>query len=137
MLVHDSKTRIIQASIDLFYEQGFSKASMRDIARTANIGLSVSYNHFKDKYDILNSIIMQIGADLFAAIDSATNESEPGIDALTNIITTQLCLIKDRPKEIKIYLEDQYLLPPDLRSIVRAQHRSIYDKYEPLAKCSA
>lgn len=129
MAISDSKTRIIEASIDLFYEHGFTKASMRDIARTANVGLSVSYNHFKDKYDILNSIIIQIGADLCAAISSAIDENDSGIDALSNMVIKQLCMVKDRPKEIKIYLEDQYLLPLPLRLIVRAQHRSIYDKY--------
>lgn len=125
----DTKTKILETSIDLFCEHGFTKASMREISRSANVTLSVIYNHFDDKYDILYTILMGIASDLEEAIDQAVEKSTPGVDALSNIITTQMCLIKERPKEIKIYLEDQYLLPEPLRSTVLARHRLVYDKY--------
>ena len=125
----DTKNKILETSIDLFCEHGFTKASMREISRSGNITLSVIYNHFKDKYDILYTILMEIASALEEAIGQTLEKSTPGVDALSNIIITQMCLIKERPKEIKIYLEDQHLLPEPLRSTVLARHRLVYDIY--------
>lgn len=102
---------------------------MREIARVAKITLSTTYNHFENKDDILYTIIMQIGSDLLEKMDQATDGKEPGIDVLSALIMTQLCLIEQRSKEIKIYLEEQYQLPPKLRTIVLAQHRTVYNRY--------
>lgn len=125
----DTKLKILDASIDLFHKDGFAKASTRDIARTADITLSTSYNHFSNKHDILYTIIMQIGCDLLEQMDAATDNMAPGVEALRALMISQLCLIEQRAKEIKIYLEEQYQLPPDLRAIVLAQHKRVYNRY--------
>jgi AcrR family transcriptional regulator len=125
----DTKERILQASIELFYRHGFAKASMREIAEQAEVTLSSSYNHFKDKYDILYTIVTGIGTALLEAFEEAGCNCRPGRDRLEAMIMAQLGLIRKRSKEIKIYLEEQYQLPPDLQSIVLKQHREIYNKY--------
>lgn len=124
-----NKARILESSIALFYEHGFAKASTRDIAKHAGVTLSTTYNHFKNKDDLLYQIVMDIGTALSDSFDEATEGLPNGKEALAAMVTAQLCLIEQRSKEIKIYLEEQYQLPPDLRKPVLAQHRSVYDRY--------
>lgn len=125
----DTKDRILQASIDLFYRYGFAKASMREIADRADVTLSSSYNHFQNKYDILYTIITDIGVALLDAFDHSSKDAKPGMERLQAMIMAQLVLIRERASEIKIYLEEQYQLPPELRSTVLQQHREIYNLY--------
>lgn len=53
----DTKERIIQASLELFLEQGFHATSMRDIAEKIDVAPGGLYNHFKEKDEIYQFII--------------------------------------------------------------------------------
>jgi len=51
-----TKDRIIYAAIVLFSGKGYSKVSMRDIAKNVGIKAASLYNHFKSKEEILHSL---------------------------------------------------------------------------------
>src|SRR5215470_12198159 len=55
------KTRdaIIQASYQLFTERGYHGTSMRDIAAQAGITAGSIYNHFADKEQIIQAVIIK------------------------------------------------------------------------------
>lgn len=129
MLNSDTRTRILNSAIDLFDEHGYTKASMREISKSANIALSVSYNYFEDKTDILFHIISKIGNDLVSELDNALSNNKPGIQSLRAMIVAQLLLIRERKKEINIFMQDQFLLPPPLKNIIKSQQKNIYSKY--------
>ena len=48
----DIQKEILKAAEKVFLENGFPKASMREIAQEAQVGLSNIYNYFKSKDDI-------------------------------------------------------------------------------------
>ena len=45
------------------------------------------------------------------------------------MLMNHICLMKKRRKEIKIFIEEQYQLPQNLKSICQKQHREVYDIY--------
>lgn len=51
------KDEIIEASLDLFSENGYDAVSTRMIARAVNASDAVIYKHFKNKQEILNTIV--------------------------------------------------------------------------------
>jgi AcrR family transcriptional regulator len=53
----ETKERILQAALDLFAIHGFSTVSVRDIGRAVGIKVSSLYYHFKNKDDILNTLL--------------------------------------------------------------------------------
>lgn len=53
----DTRDRILREAERLFAEQDFSGASMAEIAQRAGIAKSVIYHHFKNKDDILKTLI--------------------------------------------------------------------------------
>ncbi len=53
-----TKTKICNASIDLFSQKGYYKCGIREIASAANIRSSSIYNHFSSKDEILQEIFL-------------------------------------------------------------------------------
>ncbi len=53
----DTKERILETSIEMFSESGYSDVSIRDIARIVGIKESSIYYHFKSKQDILDTLV--------------------------------------------------------------------------------
>lgn len=121
--------RILEKAVDLFYMHGFYKASIRDIVRAVGISNSSVYIYFKNKDEILYSIIVDIGADLLEELRKAISRHNDPVECLREMIFRQISLSISKYKKMKIYLEEQYLLPPKLRNKARKQHREIYDLY--------
>lgn len=125
----NTKERILEKAIDLFYEHGFVKASIRDIVRSVGITNSTVYIHFKNKDEILFSIIEEIGSILLQELHTVIEEYDDPVECLREMIFRQVCLIKEKRKEIKVYMEEQYQLPTTLRKESIKHHRQIYDIY--------
>ena len=125
----DTKKRILKKAVELFYLHGFVKASIRDIVRAVGVTNSTVYIHFKNKDEILYCIIEDIGSTLLEELKKANDSHEDPVDCLREMIFRQVCLIKEKRKEIKIYMEEQYQLPTALRKQSLEQHRRIYDLY--------
>jgi len=53
----NTKEKIIYESLNLFSKKGFDAVSVRDIANAVGIKASSLYNHFKNKQDIIDTII--------------------------------------------------------------------------------
>ena len=125
----DTKEKILKKAVDLFYLHGFVKASIRDIVRAVGVTNSTVYIHFKNKDEILFSIIEDIGSTLLEELHRANERFDDPVQCLREMIFTQVCLIKEKRKEIKIYMEELYQLPTPLRKKSLRQHRQIYDLY--------
>ena len=54
---NNTRERILTAAEKLFAEQGFDGASMRGITASAKVNLSVAYYYFKDKGNLLHSVL--------------------------------------------------------------------------------
>ncbi len=54
---NDTKSKIIEVSLEMFSIGGYETVSVRDIAKAVGIKESSIYYHFKSKRDILNTIV--------------------------------------------------------------------------------
>ncbi len=68
----NTKERILYISLELFAQKGFSGVSVRDIASKVGVRESALYKHFKNKQDILDSIMVVMKE----RIESAYQENE-------------------------------------------------------------
>lgn len=125
----DTKKKIIAKATDLFYGYGYDKASIRDIVKAVGVTNSTVYIHFKNKDDILYSIVENIGSTLLRELQTAIETHDDPIECLRNMIFRQVCLIRAKRKEIKIYIEEQYKLSANLKKKSIAQQHQIYDIY--------
>jgi len=129
MKIAKTKEEIIEKATDLFYKHGFVKASIRDIVKAVGIANSTVYIHFENKDEILYCIIEDIGSALLKEIRSGIEAHDDPVECLREMVFRQVCLIKKKRKEIKIYMEEQYQLPTVLRKRALKQHRQVYDVY--------
>ena len=53
------KNQILDAALSVFTRKGFGEATVADIAAEAGIGVGTIYNYYKDKHDLLISLIAQ------------------------------------------------------------------------------
>ena len=56
-MMGDTKQKILNVSLDLFSQKGFSSVSIRDICAQVNIKESSVYYHFKNKQAIFNELL--------------------------------------------------------------------------------
>jgi len=78
ILKDDKYKSILSAARSEFINKGFKDASMRTIARNANVGLSNIYNYFTNKDEIFLAIVKPAKDDIFAFINK--NHTEESID---------------------------------------------------------
>jgi AcrR family transcriptional regulator len=65
-----AKTRLVEAAVDLFLEQGYENTSVAEIAERAGLAKSSFFRHFPDKREVLlagQDMLSQLLADGIAA----------------------------------------------------------------------
>ncbi len=86
-----TKERILAESLKLFAAKGYRAATVRDIAGAIGIKQSALYNHFKNKDEILESLIEELTTSAIAKLfaNFSTPESyKQGKSLLLSIATT-------------------------------------------------
>ncbi len=126
----NTKELLLSKAIDLFYEKGYAGASVREIVKAVRVSNSILYHYFKDKNELLYVIIEKIGRELIESLRSIQNESGDPVEALSRMIATQIGIIKEKKKEAKIFLEEQYQLNEVYRKKIFKQHKEIYNIYK-------
>ncbi|MBM4322328.1 MAG: TetR/AcrR family transcriptional regulator [Deltaproteobacteria bacterium] len=124
------REEIIKAATDLFYEKGFEKASLRDIAHKVGLTQAAIYYHFRNKEEILYTIIETSSNELFFTLKSCFSGNEDPLEQLKNAIFQHILLIKTNRKGAKIIIEDKRFLSGELNRLVKEKERTIYNLYK-------
>jgi len=131
-----TKERILKTSLKLFAEKGFKATTVRDISGALGIKQSALYNHFKNKDEILTTLVSDLTSSaivtLFAHKD-AQQLHKQGKSLLHSIATTFKLISFDRQNEalFKLMMQEIYN---------NSDIRDIYNEYfyqENVKKLSA
>lgn len=78
------KNDLVKAAYDLFATDGINNTAISDIAKKAGVGKGTFYLYFKDKYDILDQIILKKSTELLeeALFSAKSFEFKDSADAL-------------------------------------------------------
>lgn len=107
----ERRNRIERSSLEEFYQKGFENASMREIAKKAQISTSNLYNYFESKeelfYEITDEIYQKINNLFFQLINAEKAVGVPKFfEQITDKITKPIGeLIKKYRLEFLIILE--------------------------------
>ena len=107
----DSKTKLINAAIVLFANDGFDKVSIRKIAEMANVNSALISYYFKGKRGLYLTAVDKQSDDLLTFIESAKNPKLTPPEILTLYAKTMLHLHLKNPYLIKIIYRE-FLGPP-------------------------
>lgn len=125
-----TRQEIINAAVDMFYEFGYQKASLRDIANMVGITQAAIYYHFRNKEEILYTIIEKFSNDIFFAVKSALSGKGTPVEKLREAIYQHIISIKTERKGAKIIIEDKRFLSGELNKLVKEKEKIIYNFYK-------
>ncbi len=122
--LHETAQEILTEAHELFYEKGYERAAMREIAERVGISKAAMYHHFKNKEEILYTICLQAGQIIVENMRKSINRNQrtdlPVKEQLTNI------LFKYTSNYIKNKNFNKILLY-DIESLPYAKKRKILD----------
>lgn len=125
-----TRQQIINAAIDLFYENGFEKASLRDIASKVGITQAAIYYHFRSKEEILHTIIETSSNELFFNLKSCFSGNRDPLEKLREAIFQHIISIKTNRKGAKIIIEDKRFLGGELNKLVKEKEKTVFNLYK-------
>jgi AcrR family transcriptional regulator len=124
------RDEIVSAAIDLFYEYGYQKASIRDICRRVGITQAALYYHFRNKEELLYTIIEKFSNELFFLLKSCFTENKDPVERLRNAILQHILSIKHSREGAKIIIEDKRFLSGELKTFVKEKEKAVFYLYK-------
>jgi len=120
-----TKEKILKISLKLFSTQGYKATTVRDIAGAMGVKQSALYNHFKNKDEILETLISNLTTSAIVTLfdnKEPKEASEQGKALLMGIATTFKLLSFDKQNEALFKLLMQELFRNE-------RIREIYNEY--------
>jgi len=78
----DKKMMLIEASIELFYKQGFWKSSTAGIAKHAKVATGTLFNYFSSKEQLIDAVYLHIKGQLLDELSSSYDVVEDKSDVV-------------------------------------------------------
>ncbi len=123
-----SRERVRRAAARLFAERGFARASMRELARAAEMSLAGLYHHFPGKNELLFEIQRDAYERLLAPLKEIPPETRPA-EKIAALIHNHLRFFINHITEMKVLSHEADVLGDALGRRIRRQKRRYFDIY--------
>jgi AcrR family transcriptional regulator len=124
------REEILEVSKEILIEDGFSKMSMRKIAKRADITATSIYLHFKNKDDLLLALIEESIENLKKALMDVIDPSKDLIRQLEDLANIYVKYALEHPQEYQII----YMVrPEEMPKYPKEKFKNIRSTYELLA----
>lgn len=98
------REELLQAALDLFSENGFEGTSIRDIAKTLGVSVSVVYHYFENKEGLWSAILEYSIKALPGKLEAALAGGGHALERFRRLLRTHLVASADYHKESKMFL---------------------------------
>lgn len=123
------KELLIRTAIDLFSQKGYEETSIRIIGEKAKLNTSLFYYYFKDKEEILYTIIERSSRDLINALEEILSSEHDPVECLRKMITRHIVFSRENRKVTKIVAIEADQLGGQRKTHCYHLQREIYDIY--------
>ena len=125
------REEILDVSKEILIREGFSKMSMRRIAKQANVSATSIYLHFKNKDDLLLTLIEESIDNLKSALIEVLDSSADLINQLELIAHRYVDYALKNPQEYEII----YMVrPEEMPKYPKEKFRDVRSAYELIAE---
>lgn len=125
-LVAEKRRQIIDGAIKVFKKKGYHKATVREIAKEAGVGLGSIYDYFNSKDDILYLFFDNYANTFFAKVESWASHADDPAQRLENTYRAVLeALLELRDQVMLAYTQARYMKKNYLRSILQKEHEIV------------
>jgi AcrR family transcriptional regulator len=124
------REEILDVSKELLLKHGFSKLSMRKIAKRADVTATSIYLHFENKDDLLLVLVEESIANLNRVLRSALDETASPIEQLESLADAYVGYAMKNPQEYEII----YMVrPEEMPKYPKEKFQQVREIYELLA----
>ena len=124
------KELLIRTAIDLFFQRGYEETSIRDIGKKAKVNTSLFYYYFRDKEEILYTIIERSTRDLINALKEIQSTEADPLECLRKMITRHIVFSRENRKMTKIVTIETDQLGGQRKNHCYHLQRELYDIYK-------
>lgn len=125
----DRKAQVLQIATNIFYRKGYEKASLREIAEKAGITKAAIYHHFKNKEEILFSVILHHSGRLISDLKEISRKKDDPVGQLREMLTESILSLEEDKASAKILMEDRHFLNKKHEAIINQQRQEIFEVY--------
>ena len=100
------RQRILEAAAKVFRQKGYDRATLRDIAKEAELLPGSLYYHIRSKADLLRLIVEQPIRDLCARLEDLVVADTPAVDKLGHAIAVHLHAFHANYPSLFVYLQN-------------------------------
>src|SRR5690554_3055292 len=111
----DIKNRILEKACELYFQYGVKNTSMDELAYSLGISKRTIYENFKDKEDILKSLILKIRDERNEELRGFMDKDLNAIEMFIKVIETQ----KKMPVSNAKFIQDIYKYYPNISKIMQ------------------
>ena len=111
----DIKNRIIEKAGELFFQYGIKNISMDELASSLGMSKRTIYENFKDKEDILRSLILKLGDERNRIFEEFLEEGLNVVEVFINVIEIQ----RKMPVSNAKFLQDIYKYYPKIAKLMQ------------------
>lgn len=132
---HNNRQEILFHAKILYAEKGFSGTSMRDIAQSASINLSLIYYYFKNKEDLFFSVLEEGFLEMNKSLQKELEKSQDIIESIRNFIRGLISYTFHNKYHFQI-MQQEILLHGGsfFRSLIDRHQDSSWKKFEQTIK---
>ena len=125
-----TRDRLIKKAIDLFYEKGFVKGSIRNLVKSVNLTNAVFYNYFKNKDHLLYEIVERMNKEYFRRMNDILSQNDDPLDRLREMAFQHTCLAAETKKGVKIFFDDVSQLSPKFKAKILDQQKNMFNLFK-------
>jgi AcrR family transcriptional regulator len=121
-LVHEKRRQILEGAIQVFKKRGFHKATVREIAEEARLGLGTIYDYVHSKDDILYLFFENYATTFFEKIQSGPSQAdEPALKLERTYRAVVEAIMELEDQVMLAYTQARYVKKHHLRIILRRE----------------
>ena len=109
------KDRIVDKAGELFFQYGIKNISMNELASSLGMSKRTIYENFKDKEDILRSLILKLGDERNRIFEEFLEEGLNVVEVFINVIEIQ----RKMPVSNAKFLQDIYKYYPKIVKLMQ------------------
>ena len=117
------RDQILAAAVGLFHERGYHATGMDDIGAIAGITGPGIYRHFRNKEEILETLIRQRGESVLAEVDRIVATETAPEEALDALARSYVEGIVDQPHLAVVAMYERHTLSAEMRRWIDRQER--------------
>lgn len=120
---------IIEAALDIIAGQGIQRMTVKNLARAVGVSEPALYRHFKSKFNILLSILVQYRLDLEELFEKGAQSPRSPMDAVSSLYREMFQGFVRRPSlSLVIFSEDLFRYDRRLSQEVSATIEMTHDR---------